>query len=72
MMLVTLVATLCMIAHPEICNEERFDVPFSACMVTAQEGLSDFIMNDPRYGEGWMVAGWACYLGNPPPKKVPA
>ena len=71
-MLVTLVATLCQLANPASCAEERFDVSYGQCTVTAQQGIADFMVNSQRYHAGWRLDNWKCFIGNPPPPKVPA
>jgi hypothetical protein len=71
-MLVTLVATFCALTDPRLCEEQRFNVHSAECMVTAQQGISDFMAHDPRYRAGWRLDSWKCFMGNPPPPKVPA
>jgi hypothetical protein len=65
-MLVTVVATLCSLSHPDICmqleiNPPGFDepIPMQSCML-GQPAMAKWISENRP---GYRLAGWKCAIG---------
>ncbi len=57
--MIALVMTVCLLAAPENCHEERLllDMPKMACDVLAQEIIAEWIGDHPAY---LRRGGWRC------------
>ncbi|MDB5608922.1 MAG: hypothetical protein JWP25_5822 [Bradyrhizobium sp.] len=68
-MLVTLVAVLCngqLCLDKVVTNSEQSDITMSACQVSAQIGIAEWLANGPYHG--WTLQGYKCVLGQYTPK----
>jgi hypothetical protein len=68
-MLVTLVAILCngqLCLDKVVTNSEQSGITMSACQVSAQIGIAEWLANGPYHD--WKLQGYKCVLGQYTPK----
>jgi hypothetical protein len=66
-----LLMTICLVANPKICREERLNFSFeeasyTACMVHAQSTLAEWQQSHPD----WRIDRWRCVARAAIPNKI--
>jgi hypothetical protein len=70
-MFVTLVAVLCTVGSPTLCQEEIVTdssldsmLTWQGCLMSAQAGLADWMSKHPVYRTGYTLQRWKCVPGH--------